>query len=165
MQRFYTQKMDTTKLRLSGLMELIWWIMTALVVVVILFPVFENVPEYPFWTYNILYITLFITYTRYIFHLKHTWLARLFWLKIIFIFTSIPVTFLLIEGINSFQVYLDEVGINDFLGHLSNVQQQSLATYIRTEMIFFGTAAVIGSILWPIRLIISIWRVRNRGTV
>ena len=86
-------------------------------------------------------------------------------MKVIFIFTSIPVTFLLIEGINSFQVYLDEVGINDFLGHLSNDQQQSLGTYIRTEMIFFGTSAVIGSILWPIRLIISIWRVRNRGTV
>ena len=81
--------MVTTKLRLSGLMELIWWIITALVVMLILFPVFENVPEYPFWTYNIIFIALFISYTRYIFHLKHTWLAKLFWIKIIFIFTSI----------------------------------------------------------------------------
>ena len=37
--------MDTKKLRLAGLMELIWWIITALVVVVIVCPVVEDVPE------------------------------------------------------------------------------------------------------------------------
>ena len=152
-------------LRLAVTLELVWWALSLLVCAIVLFPVFQNTVEYPFWSYNILYILLFITYARYIFQLKHTWVAKLFWIKIIFIFTSIPVTFLLIEGINKFQVYLDEQGIEAFLGHLPYENQLSMSTYIRTQMIFFGTAASIGSVIWPIRLIISIWRVRNRGTI
>lgn len=146
-------------------MEILWWGLSLLLAGIVLYPIFDAVPKYPFWGYNFLYIILFVTYSRYIFQLRHTWLARLFWVKLIFIFTAIPVTFLLIEGINTFQVYLDEVGIESFLGHLGYDRQTSMATYIRTQMLFFGTGAVITSAIWPVRLVISIWRMRNRGTV
>ena len=157
--------MKKQKIRLAVQLELLWWMLSILAAGVILFPIWDMAPDYPFWGYNILYILLFISYTRYIFQLRHTWLAKMFWIKLLFIFTAVPVTFLLIEGINTFQVYLDEKGIGDFLGHLPFNEQKPLGTYIRTEMIFFGTGAVLASIAWPIRLIISIWRVRNRGTV
>jgi hypothetical protein len=146
-------------------LEIVWWLVTAVVVLAVLLPIYQTVPDYPFWSYNILYIALLITYTRYMFLLKYTWFAKLFWIKIIFIFTSVPVTFLLIEGINLFQVYLDEEGMYAFLNHLSLKEAETMSVYIRTQMIFFGTGTVIASIAWPIRLIISIWRVRNRGTV
>ena len=146
-------------------LELVWWLVTGVVVMAVLLPIYQMVPDYPFWSYNILYIALLITYTRYMFLLRYTWFARLFWVKIIFIFTSVPVTFLLIEGINLFQVYLDEEGMYAFLNHLSLKEAETMSVYIRTQMIFFGTGTVIASIAWPIRLIISIWRVRNRGTV
>lgn len=157
--------MRDQQVRLAILMELLWWGLSLLLAGVVLYPIWDNVQDYPFWGYNFLYIILFITYSRYLFQLRHTWLAGLFWVKLIFIFTAIPVTFLLIEGINTFQVHLDEVGIESFLGHLQYDQQSSMATYIRTQMLFFGTGAVITSAIWPLRLVISIWRMRNRGTV
>jgi len=146
-------------------MELLWWLLSFVLAALVLLPIYQNTRDYPFWTYNILYIVLFVSYSRYIFLLRHTWLARLFWVKLIFIFTAIPVTFLPIEGINKFQVYFDDNGIEGVLGHLPHLRQFSVSTYMRPQMLFFGTAAVIGSILWPIRLVVSIWRRRNRGTV
>ncbi len=71
----------------------------------------------------------------------------------------------MVDNIYDFQAFLDEQGLYTILDKLSVEKQRSLGSYIKTQMIFFWTAAVISSVLLPIRMIISLWRQRNRGTV
>lgn len=69
------------------------------------------------------------------------------------------------DGVAQFQGFLDEKGLQSIMGHLDIETQNALSKFIRNEFIFFGVGSVIAAIILPIRLIISIWRVRNRGTV
>jgi len=153
------------KRTLSFILEIVWWLFTLFVVIAVLYPIYTTVPDYPFYTSNILFIIIFITLTRFIFLLKHTFLAHYEYLKLaIILFSGISI-FLLVNQLNYFQTYLDEQGLESFLGHLDLSKQESMGNYIRQEMLFFGVGSVITVILLPIRLVISIWRSRNRGTV
>ena len=86
-------------------------------------------------------------------------------MKVILFFACIPLLLFLVDSLTEFQLYADEKGLQTFLDHLSADTLQSLRKYIGTEYIFFGTAAIISAIIFPIRLLVSVWRVRNRGTV
>jgi hypothetical protein len=143
-------------------LELMWWIMTSLVALLVLLPIALKLPDYPFWTINILFIATFITTTRYIFLLASTFLARRLWWKLAIIFLFIPFVFYLIQELNGFQTYLDEEGVEAVVGALPFQDQQAMYHYVRNEMLLFGTGAIVGSIVFPFRLIIAIWRVRNR---
>ncbi len=66
-------------------------------------------------------------------------------------------------ALNDFIDFYQEYGIYAYLQHLPLKKQYSLGDYIFGEYIFFGVLAVISSILLPIRLLISVWRVYNKG--
>ncbi|MEM9823720.1 MAG: hypothetical protein AAF985_21730 [Bacteroidota bacterium] len=153
------------KVALSLRLELFWWLFTSLVVFGVLFPILNKVDAYPFLWINIVYIIVFITFTRYVFLLKHTFLAHLHRLKAFIIILSIPVIFYLINGINYFQTFLDEKGLDSFLSHLSIDEVTSMGSYIRNEMLLFGVGSTVIAIILPIRMVVSLWRWRNRGTV
>ena len=72
---------------------------------------------------------------------------------------------MLINQINVFQTFLDENGIEGIVGDLPFGKREQIAKFIRAEMLFFGVGSVIGSIILPFRLLISVWRTRNRGTI
>ncbi len=154
------------KNNLSFVLEVVWWIFTLLLVVGMLFPIYSKAnATYPFYTSTILFIVVFVTFTRYIFLLKYTFLAHLEKLKLAIILFSAITIFLLINELNFFQTYLDEKGLGSFLSHLSLAEQNSLGAYIRNLMIFFGAGSIIAAIVLPLRLVVSIWLGRNRGTV
>ncbi len=146
-------------------LELLWWIITAFAVYGVLYPITRAVYDFPFLFTNALFVIIFITFTRYIFLLKHTFLARQQILKVVVVFLCIPLVFYLIQELNFFQIFLDERGVEAFLKHLSLPQQESLGGYIRNEMILFGTASIITAFLLPLRMTISVWRTHNKGTV
>ena len=150
--------------KLQFTLEMTFWLVTALVTAGVLYPIYRVAPDYPFWTYNIAFILVFITATRYAFLVKHTWLAFRIPPKLLLMVLCIPGTFLLIEGINYFQTWLDENTFDSFLGHLSLERQETMTRYIRSQMIFFGTAAIIGTVTLFLRMLLSIWRNKNRGT-
>jgi len=81
------------------------------------------------------------------------------------IFLAIPIFIYFMDGMSSFQNMLDEDGTYSMVSHLEIGKQMPISNYIRSEMIFFGTGALIGTFCLPFRMIISIWRVINRGTV
>lgn len=143
-------------------LELLWWLVTLLLGALVLLPIYLNIPAYPFWWINIIYVITFVTATRYIFLLRYTFLARRFWLKFAIIFLSIPFVFYLIQELNGFQTFLDEEGIEAVVGLLPLNQRLSMAQYVRNEMLLFGVGAIFSAILLPFRLLIAIWRVRNR---
>lgn len=148
-------------------LEIIWWIVTAIVTFMIVYPILNNMVKYSFLYDNIISILVFITYTRYIFLLKHTFLAQWQAAKFVIIFASIPLVFKLIEWIFNFQSFLQTEGLQSFSEHFKSginyEAQQTLLTYMRREFLFFGVGSVIVGILFPIRLLISFWRVYNKS--
>lgn len=82
---------------------------------------------------------------------------------------SIPMIFLLIEGLVGFQTFVDENSYEGLLAYsseaMSNDQQYKIAEYIKKEVLFFGSASIIASLALPFRLVVSIWRGYNRGTI
>ena len=154
------------KNNLSLVLEIVWWIFTLLLVAGVLYPIYSKAnATYPFYKSTILFVVVFVTFTRYIFLLKHTFLAHFEKLKLAIILFSAITIFLLVNELNFFQTHLDEKGIGSFLGHLSLPEQDSLGAYIRNVLLFFGAGSIIAAIVLPLRLVVSIWLGRNRGTV
>lgn len=147
------------------LLELLWWMTTIALAFLILAPVWNANPNYPFWTTNLLFIFLFVTATRYTFFLHLTWLAHLRWIKVVLFFLAIPLVFFLIQEINGFQVFLDEQGVDAIVGTLPLERQASMMTYIRNELLFFGVGAVVACVALPLRLLISVWRIFNQSGI
>lgn len=144
-------------------LEIIFWILTALVAFGVLYPITSRVQHYPFLTTNIIYIITFITVTRYIFLLQHTFLARRQILKVALVFAFIPFIFYLVQELNYFQTYLDEEGMDTIVGNLPYGRRDDMARYIHSQLLLFAVGSIISSVLFPFRLIISVWRLRNRG--
>ena len=156
--------MDQAK-SLSLKMELIWWLVTLILVVAILYPILQNTKDYPFLTLNIIYIVAFVTLSRHLFLLRYTILANAQLVKVAIILLSIPIIAYLISGINFFQTYIDENGMDSFLSQNSAFSQEQIGSFIRNEIILFGVGSVIAAFLLPFRLVLSLWRWKNRGTV
>lgn len=146
-------------------LEIVFWMFTLVVVAAVLLPIYTSIPDYPFWVSNIAFIVVGITVARYIFLLRHTFLARQQLLKTACIFLCIPLLFYLVQEINYFQTYLDEQGTDAIVGHLPLQERGSMIAYVRNQILLFGVLAVISCVIFPIRLIVSIWRTHNRGTV
>ena len=158
--------MTNHRQQLTLRLELIWWVLTAVVVLGVLFPIYAKVgAAYPFYGENILFIVVFITFTRFIFLLRHSFLADWEKVKILLVMVTPLLIFLLINQLNFFQTFLDEQGVESFLTGGSIVDQEAMRRYISAEMLLFGVGSLVATVLLPFRLIVSIWRVRNRGTV
>jgi len=146
-------------------LELVWWVITALVVWVVLQPIYKAMYVWQFETWNILFVVFLITLTRYIFLLKHTLISDQQVFKIVLMLLMFPLTFLLIERINEFLVFIEEQSWEPITGHLPHAQQPAIEEYIWGEMLFFGVGSAIAAPAFAVRLMISIWRTKNRGTI
>lgn len=155
--------MNNSGLKLS--LELMMWLFTGVLVVLVLLPIYLNVTDYPFYLSNILFIIIFFTLARYIFLLKHTIVARSMIFKMGMMLLSIPLLMYLLGSVSSFQGFADDIGLQTLVTDLSIPKQESMMKYIKTEMIFFGVGAVIVALLFPIRMLVSIWRGINKNTV
>lgn len=156
----------TKQLALKIQLEVIWWLVTAVIAFLVVRPILNKFADYEFLYSNILFVVIFITYARYIFLLKFTFLARLRVVKLLLIFASIPLVFHLVEQISAFQAFLDNEGLVSFNRYfepgITFEQRSNLLTYLRQEMIFFGVASVVAAVIMPFRMLISIWRVHNK---
>ena len=146
-------------------MELVWWIFTAVIAFAVLFPIMQKVDDYPFLFPNLIFIIVFITFARYFFLLKHTFLANRQILKVIIFFLCLPLFAYLVNELTSVRTILDEQGIEILVGNLTYEDHWGFANYVKTEMYFFGVASLVVTALLPLRLLLSVWRNRNRGTV
>ncbi len=146
-------------------LELIWWVLTALVVWAVLYPINKAMQVWPFQGWNIAFVVILITLTRYIFLLKHTLLAWQQEVKIGLLLLMFPLTFMAIDAVNGFMVYIEENTWETLTGHLPTAEKRGIESYMWAEMLFFGVGSCIAAPAFAVRLFISIWRTRNRGTV
>ena len=150
--------------RLQYRLELIWWVFTLLLAAAVLAPIYLRRLSYPFYIENIAFIAVFVTVTRYAFLLKHTWLAHRRRTKIAIITGSLLLIFILVTSMMDFNNYLEEIGLQQMVRELSADQQYSMIRYIQREVIFFGVGSIIGLVVLSLRLMISLWRMRNSLT-
>ncbi len=144
---------------------LLWVLLVVLVATIALLPLILHDIEFPFLTYNLVYIVMFFVGIKYTFFLKHSRWSKMEWIKLVIVFLMIPAVILLIDGLSEFVFFVDERGINSILEKLNFDDQRSVGTYLRIEYLFFGVGSIFVMILMPLRMILSIWRVRNRNTV
>lgn len=144
--------------------ELLWWAITCILLVIILLPLYNNSEDFPFWVSNIVYITTFITFIRYIFLLNQTPLRFVQWLKVLLILGCIPLLTYMIRELQAFQVFADERGIQSVYTKLSEREQARMVDYTKTEVLFFGVGAILSTVIFPFRMLISFWRTHNKGT-
>ncbi len=143
-------------------LELVWWLFTALATILILYPIYTKLTGFPFYWMNGIFIVSSITLTRYIFLLPYTFLARRQILKVAVVFVAIPYIFYLVQGIYAFNEYLDYDRLGAMVSGLPVEEQEGMLNYIKNEMLLFGVAAVISAIAFPFRMLISVWRMRNK---
>jgi hypothetical protein len=139
-------------------LEIVWWLITAVIASMILFPIVYQLPDYEFLWTNVAFIVVMITFSRYIFLLRYTFLANLRNVKVAVIFACLFIMFLLVQEINTFQTFLDEKGNEAIVGTLAREDQGPMLKYIRSEMLLFGVGGVISCLVLPMRLVVSIWR-------
>lgn len=142
-------------------LELVWWLITALIAAAILAPILYKVPNYSFLLPNAALIVLTVTFARYIFQLRYTFLFKTFYMKAALVFACIIIAFLVIQEINLFQTRIDEEGIEYVVGHLPLPEQKPMMKYIHSQMVLFGVGSLVGCVALPLRLIRSVWRQWN----
>ena len=146
------------------LLEAVWWIVTIVIVVVVMYPIWTNYPAYRFNTINIVNIVAFVTFTRYTFFLQYTFLEKLQYAKIAFILFTMAIVATIMTQMQSFNVWVDGGDPDVLLESVKKADmRESLLNYIKSEYIFFIVGAIVAAVFLAGRLMISVWRLRNRG--
>jgi hypothetical protein len=145
-------------------LELICWIATAILLFVLVYPIYSSNPVFPFLTSNILSILVFFTLTRHIFLLKHSFLGYIQWAKVLMIVICIPLFIYLMQELNAFNRFADEIGIQSLYINLSEQGQSTMVEYTKSEYLFFGVGSLITVVIFPFRMLVSFWRTYNHGT-
>ncbi len=140
-------------------------LMTAVVVVVVMYPILTQFPEFKFkWT-NVLYITCFLTFARYTFLLRYTFLATAQNVKIGFILFTLIIILGLVTQIQDFNVWIDAGDPERLMPLVPQSKRDGLLNYIKSEFLFFAVGAVVASLFLAGRLMQSVWRTRNKEGV
>lgn len=144
--------------------ELIWWAFTVVLAALVLLPIYTSVPVFPFYVPNFVYVVVAITLTRYLFFLKISWLRDRLLTQGAIGILLIPLIFWMGQSFNEFITYFDEQGPDILVKHLDRETGKVINGYMKIEYRFFGTWAIIASLLTPFRLLYNIW-VRYRAGV
>jgi hypothetical protein len=146
--------------------ELIWWLITIVLCGLFIYPIYSGLGEqFKFYVENVAFIVLFVTGFRYIFFTKYHWFAQSNKTKLVFIFLSIPLLMYLVDSLWDFQTFLDNYGMYSMMDGLHAEKQRSLTKYIKTEMIFTWSGAIICFVIFPFKMLRSIWLLKNRNTL
>lgn len=149
-------------------MELIWWLITAVVAFMVAQPLWGDFVKHDFIYETIAFVVIFITYTRYLFGLKYTFLANFQVLKVLLIFISIPFIFYMVQVFFAYQEFLEgqSEGMIEydsfFREGITFNERHDLLTYLTSVYTFFGIGAILIVFLSPFRLLVSFWRVYNK---
>lgn len=149
--------------RLRLYLNLLWVLLTLAVVAAFSAPLWLNDIEFPFLTSLVAFIVVFMVAVRYIFFLRHSWLASRQYVKAGLVIVCIWGVFLLVNALHDFRTYADDTGLESVMGHLPDVEYTALSQFTRNAVVFFGVASVIATGVLLIRLVISIWRWHNHG--
>lgn len=144
---------------------LLWSVLITVTWMAFSAPIVLHRIDFPYWVQHSAFIVIFLLCIRYVFFLRHSFLASSQIAKVVCFFLCIWGTFILIHQVNDFKTDYDDTGLQSFLGHLSDTDYKWMRNFIRKEMIFFGVASIISTVILGFRMILGIWRWHNHGNV
>ncbi len=146
------------------ILELIWWLISLVLLAAVMYPILSEVEKYPFAGLNMVIILLFFHYFRHVAFLKYSALRMFFWSKFFLALITVPLLFVIVGQFGYFQTFMDEHSMSEIMPDLSYNQQVSLNRFIKIQMVFFFTAAVISGGLFVLRMMVSMWiQVNEKG--
>ena len=155
------KNIDAKLLAIEGISLL----MTAVVVGVVMYPIWTQFPEFKFQWTNVIYIVAFLTFTRYTFLLRYTFLAQAQNVKIGFILLTLMIILGLTTQIQDFNVWIDAGDPERLMPLVPISKRDGLLSYIKSEFLFFAVGAIVASVFLAGRLMQSVWRTRNKEGV
>lgn len=144
-------------------LELIWWVVTAIVIAAVLYPIYQATHVWPFLYWNVAFMLVAITLSRYLFQLPYSFIAHRQYLKAVLFILMIPLTVVMIGGLNHFMTFIEDYTWDSMTGHLPPTRKRAMESYLWAEMLFFGTASMLTPPIFALRLVVSIWRTHNLG--
>lgn len=145
--------------------EIVTLIGAAIIAMLLILPIYMVNQHYPFLLSHFIFIFLFLSFAKYIFFLRFSLFSHYTPVKLVFIFLTIPLAVLLTDEFSKFQEFSDNIGLQELVKTMNGNEQNGMMAFIRNQMLFFGAGSVVATVLLAFRLIISIWRVRNRNRV
>ena len=110
--------MPSNQVQNQATFELLWWVFTFVVAALVVAPVYTQVPDFPFYLPNFVYIVVAITVTRYLFFLDISWLRDKLILQAAISLAVIPLIFWMGQWFNYFIIFFDENGPDIRVKHL-----------------------------------------------
>jgi len=141
----------------SVLYELTWWAFTLVLAGLVLLPIYSQLPDFPFFVPNFVYVVVAITLTRYLFFLNISWLRDHLLVQGGLSILLIILIFWMVQNFNSFIIFFDEEGPDILVKHLEKETGSILNSYLKTEYRFFGVWAVMAAVITPFRLLYNVW--------
>lgn len=159
--------MDTKATHFKNIfaLEIITLLFASVLAILVILPLTNKQIDYLFFVENVVFIFTFVLATRYLFFLKFSFLAKQQEIKVGLFFLFIPFIFYLFSSLHGFRTFLEEEGMYYPMRNLPALKAKELGNYMYNEMVFFGSGAIVASIILPFRLIISVWTLKNRGRV
>jgi hypothetical protein len=149
---------------MTKLYEPLWWAFTLVLACLILLPVYTQLPAFPYFTANFVYVVVAITLTRYLFFLKISWLRDHLLVQGGLSLLLIPLIFWMGQYFNYFITFFDEQGPDVLTRGLDGELAGIMNSYLHAEYRFFAIWAIIAALLTPPRLLYNVW-VRYRAGV
>lgn len=143
-------------LRAQILLEAVWWLFTGVLAYIAVLPILNDALYSRFVPTTILFVLTASFGIRYLFFLRHTFIAQFTPAKMVLVVIPIWLAFKLVD-------YLQ--GFAEFLDYEDPDPMNSSNGFFRNEYVFLGVLAVFSTISLPVRMVVSLWRQYNNEGV
>ena len=138
-------------------LEVLWWAFTLVLAALVIAPIYVQVPHFPFFLPNFVYVVVAVTMTRYMFFLDISWLRDKIALQAAISLAVIPLIFWMGQWFNYFIIHFDENGPDILVKHLSGDWRAIMDEYMHAEYRLFGVWAIVACVVIPFRLLYNAW--------
>jgi hypothetical protein len=147
----------------KGVLELAWWVFTLLMVVLFIYPIQTNFPDFQYKIANILFIVAAVTFGRLIFFLNYSYIAKNQYIKAGYILLATPMIFYFVQRLNNFHTLFDENDFGKIFKNVPETKHDWLFKYLKIEYRLWAVAAIVLSVALMIRFLFSIWQKINEN--
>lgn len=144
----------------SFIKEMLWMAITAMVIYAILYPVTSKI-DFIYWKINVFFIFITLTYFRWSVTFKSLPFLRPALMRFLLFSINLSLFIYITYNLQKFIVLADNFFIEDFGFPKVIIYEdikRELFDYLYTELVLFGTGALVMLSAFQLRLIISYWQ-------
>ncbi len=138
--------------------EILWIAVFSIIAAIIVFPIYQKLPNFPFIIANFVFIFVTLFLIRYILFIKKSIISNKRTLLKAFFFLSIPTVLFLSDQYFTILAFFKELGFEFIPDDFSYLDAKSLGNYVKTEISFFGISSIIAAVIFPFRILSYLWK-------